>query len=149
MTVKSPVAPIEVDTNPETNHQILVVDDTLINLKVLRRMLERIGYQSITTVESGDSALKELDKSDYDLVITDIQMPNMDGFELSKAINTRANKPIVVGLTAETSESLHEKAAANGMETILFKPITTAQMSQFLSSTLDAKDDSSYTIPDQ
>lgn len=143
------VAPIEVDTNPETNHQILVVDDTLINLKVLRRMLERIGYQSITTVESGDSALKELDKPDYDLVITDIQMPNMDGFELSKAINTRANKPIVVGLTAETSESLHEKAAANGMETILFKPITTAQMSQFLSSTLDAKDDSSYTIPDQ
>mmetsp|Transcript_80 Transcript_80/g.99 ORF Transcript_80/g.99 Transcript_80/m.99 type:complete len:97 (+) Transcript_80:633-923(+) len=95
-------------------------------------MLERIGFEFTTTVKSGYQALIEADKSHHHLVINDIQMPKMDGFELSRVINSKmhmsGSKPVVMGLAAETSETLHEQALESGMLTLLFKPMTAIQM---------------------
>jgi signal transduction histidine kinase len=62
-------------------YRVLVVDDTIINLKVLCRMLTRLGVKKVKTVNSGRSALEALKKGDYNMVLTDIQMPGMSGTE--------------------------------------------------------------------
>ena len=96
-------------------------------------MLKRIGALKVVTVGSGHDALAELSKHQYDLVITDLQMPHMSGNELSKAI-AAANlpkRPVVVGLTADTSMRIAEKCAESGMADVIYKPITVSEMRDY------------------
>jgi len=119
--------------------KILLVDDTLINLKVLARMLKCISSSHrVTTVDSGAKGLNELHKDHFDLVITDIQMPEMDGVEFARRIRTGGfpSKPVVVALTAETSEALYRRCEAVGIAFVLHKPISNAQFREFFDRTL-------------
>jgi len=114
-------------------YHVLVVDDTLINLKVIERMLHRIGITETTCVNSGAHALDALAIADYDLVLTDIQMPEMSGVQLCKLIrsSTTFRIPVVVGLTADTSETMYEKCKQAGMAHVLYKPITKDHLQDF------------------
>lgn len=96
-------------------------------------MLRRINsVERIVTVESGSRALQELKKGSYDLVISDVQMPEMDGFQLTRAIRSDLpNPPVVVGLTADTSQMVEENCLACGMADVIHKPITVAEMSDY------------------
>ncbi len=127
--------------------RILVVDDTLINRKVLDRMLKKIGITQVVTVESGKDALVELFSSgkEYDLVITDLQMPEMSGTELAEAIILKQEEsslsssedcPVIVGLTADTSPGVAEKCVASGMSDVLYKPITLVEIKDFFETKL-------------
>jgi len=119
------------------NPRVLLVDDTLINRKVFDRMLKKIGITESKTVESGVKALEELSESEYDLVITDLQMPGISGIELSTAIQSSVEpRPIVVGLTADTSNGVAQKCAESGMADVLYKPITLAEMAEYFQTTL-------------
>lgn len=131
--------------------RVLVVDDTLINRKVLDRMLKKIGVVEISTAESGRDALDELFSSGnaYDLVITDLQMPGMSGTELTVEIMRRQEaseerdppdelltspfrRPfVVVGLTADMSPGIAEKCAKSGMSDLLYKPITLVEIKEY------------------
>jgi CheY-like chemotaxis protein len=84
-------------------YRVLVVDDTIINLKVLGRILTGLGVDKVETVDSGSSALEALKKDDYNMVLTDIQMPGMSGTELSDAIrrSPHTEKLVVIGITAK------------------------------------------------
>jgi signal transduction histidine kinase len=115
--------------------RIVLVDDTLINLKVLSRMLSRLGVQKMATANNGKEALDLLTtEDDFNLVLTDIQMPEMTGIELSLAIRKLPLKrqPLIVGLTADTSDAGDARCTQSGMATILRKPITTNQLHHFL-----------------
>lgn len=145
--------------------RVLVVDDTAINLKVLERMLRRIGIEYVHCVESGTKALQVLEKEEFDLVLTDIQMPEMSGIELCEAVHQRNDlscMPSVIGLvstvwinkgwsvlirsfnsqphsiyqTAETSDGIHKKSSDAGMLRLLHKPITSSELSSFFSDLL-------------
>jgi CheY-like chemotaxis protein len=119
--------------------RVLLVDDTLINRKVLSRMLKKIGICNLVTVESGKHALEELSKNPFDLVVTDLQMPVMDGTELSAIIRDRykdSATPIVVGLTADTSTNAVERCSKSGMSDVLHKPITSSEMKDYLETTV-------------
>ena len=138
----------EVSSHPEDssrNHdrlRVLLVDDTLINRKVISRILRRVGFTNVTCVDSGSAALKELSSAvgnGYDLVMTDLQMPEMSGTELTEAIfDSRADgfrrrhpPPIVIGITAETGFDVAGRCRASGMSDVLYKPITVEDMRDF------------------
>jgi signal transduction histidine kinase len=134
----------EPETEPATcssisDLRVLVVDDTVINLKVIARMLRDIGVGDVSVAESGRQALSVLERESFSLVITDIQMPEMDGIELSRAIReseTIPVKPVVVGLTAATSDEIEELCASAGMSHLIHKPITKKQLQSFLADRL-------------
>jgi PAS domain S-box-containing protein len=129
-TVVSPVA---------SSCRVLVVDDTLINLKVLDRMLKQVGVKFATCVDSGYKAMQMLEENDYNLVITDIQMPGMSGTELCENIcklNTLLKKPTIVGLTAEVSKAMDDKCSKSGMIKVLHKPLTAHQLKDFFDQTI-------------
>jgi len=129
--------------------RVLLVDDVLINRKVFYRMLKEIGVSNSVTVESGEKALEELAINEYDLVITDLQMPGMSGTELSLAINSNYDNtasasiennnqspPIVIGLTANTGIDVVERCAASGMVDVLYKPLTLSEMKDYFQTTI-------------
>ncbi|OEU09274.1 two-component system sensory kinase [Fragilariopsis cylindrus CCMP1102] len=122
--------------------RILLVDDVLINRKVIGRMVKLIGIVDIVTVDSGENALIELFKNGpYDLVISDLQMPGMSGTELCEAIMADTNgclsrKPVVVGLTADTSVKVAENCSVAGMSAVMYKPISVIEMRDFFGKTV-------------
>lgn len=124
--------------------KILVIDDTPINLKVLKRMLEGVGVKNVILAASGEEACETLKTESFDLVITDLQMPGMSGMELSDSIRRKEIsfwknqiQPVVVGLTAGASNpTLYYECAASGMSHVLHKPMTAVQMRDFLANCL-------------
>jgi signal transduction histidine kinase/FixJ family two-component response regulator len=135
--------------------KLLVVDDTLINLKVLDRMLQRVGVGKVVLVDSGAKAIKALKESEenpYDLVITDIQMPIMSGTEFSATVRDSPGisyRPIIVGLTAETSQDLERRCLESGMVYVLHKPVTTDQLEEFLYNILNMRPAIALTSEEQ
>lgn len=103
---------------------ILVVDDNLVNRQVVLMMLKKLGLRAEEAV-NGKEALQSLEKKPYDLVLMDIQMPEMDGLEATRLIRMREsgkNTPIIA-LTAHNMEKDREDCFKAGMNDFLPKPL--------------------------
>ncbi len=105
---------------------ILLVEDEYINRTLAVTMLEREGWQ-VTAAENGLQALNILQNTSFDLILMDIQMPDMDGYETTKAIRlsekiTGRHIPIIA-MTAHAIEDNREKCLAAGMDGYIAKPI--------------------------
>ena len=110
---------------------ILLAEDNFVNQRLVQRILEKEGYR-VVVVGNGREALEALQKQVFDLVLMDVQMPEMDGLEATGAIReyeslTGAHIPIVA-LTAHALKSDLEKCLAAGMDAFLSKPVSAAAL---------------------
>ncbi|PID56296.1 two-component system response regulator [candidate division KSB3 bacterium] len=108
-----------------TGMNILLVDDTPDNLYVMESVLEEQGY-NIFQAASGPEALFMLTQRDFDLVLLDVQMPEMDGFEVAQLMkgNSKTKDVAIIFITALSKEIRHiQKGYDVGAENYLFKPI--------------------------
>ncbi|MEW6128496.1 MAG: response regulator [Acidobacteriota bacterium] len=106
--------------------RILLAEDNQINQKVVTQMLGKLGYRP-DIVSNGLEAVDAVLRQKYDLVLMDVQMPEMDGLEASKQIIKFvpvANRPKVVAVTANAMRGDKEKCLAAGMDYYISKPIT-------------------------
>lgn len=107
---------------------VLVVDDDPINRKLILRMIEKIGARA-ELAESGSQALLAFQKGKFDLVLMDIQMPGMDGLEVTRRIRAMENlkegseRIYISALTANSAASDREQCLQAGMDGFLCKPI--------------------------
>lgn len=128
--------------------QILLVEDNIVNQKVCSLMLRRINY-TCKIANDGIEALDLLAEQSFDLVLMDIQMPRLNGFETAKRIRKSqeiARQPKIIALTAGTMENEYERALSAGMNGLIAKPIvmeelfkTVRKVEQQLSSTESAE----------
>jgi CheY-like chemotaxis protein len=133
-------APAARQATPARDLSILVVDDNFINRRVAMLVLQNLGYKA-TAVESGLEALEALRNARYDVVFMDVQMPEMDGYEASRAIWQEFQgeaRPHIIAMTAHNLPGDREKCLAAGMHDYIAKPIDI----QHLRSVLD-------TVPDK
>jgi two-component system sensor histidine kinase/response regulator len=103
--------------------RVLIVEDNAANLKVAVRMVERLGYRA-DTAGNGEEAVRVLRTVDYDAVLMDCQMPEMDGYEATRQIRReqRRHTPIVA-MTASAMAGDRERCLAAGMDDYVSKPI--------------------------
>lgn len=119
----------------------LVADDTRLNLVLMSRLLEKHGF-TYDLVNSGDDALDLFEKEHYDIVITDIHMPGMDGSELTRRIrghaDTRKARTPVVGFTGDSSDRDRDYYAALGINGVLGKPFSENEFITLLAQVFSA-----------
>ena len=136
----NPPADAQQSTLPEQMpHRILLVDDSKMNLMVLKALLKNMGDFEIAMASDGQEALKVLEEQGakaFDLVLTDMWMPNLDGAGLIRAI--RANPALaalrVIAVTADVESRV--TCADMGFNGILLKPITTATLGKAISGSM-------------
>jgi CheY-like chemotaxis protein len=108
---------------------ILAVDDNTVGLTVLRHALER-RYQNLDFATSGLQALQAAAARQYDLILMDVQMPEMDGLEAAvriRQIPGYENTPILA-LTANSSDTVRDLCREGGMQAFLSKPVEATQL---------------------
>ncbi|MBW8905966.1 MAG: response regulator [Betaproteobacteria bacterium] len=114
--------------------KLLIVDDHPVNLAMLRRQLKVLGMEA-DTATSGSEALAKWRRERHPLVITDLQMPEMDGYAFARAIRGEqdaSRRPTVVAFTANTQRDALEQCISAGMDDYLTKPAELATLRQKL-----------------
>jgi CheY-like chemotaxis protein/nitrogen-specific signal transduction histidine kinase len=122
--------------DPAHSLRILLAEDNLVNQKVAIHMLKKIGYQA-DVVMNGLEAIETLQKTIYDVVLMDLQMPKMDGIEATRHIISRfppERRPQIVAMTANAMEGDREICLAAGMNDYITKPINIEQLAKALSN---------------
>ncbi|WP_049597065.1 two-component system sensor histidine kinase RcsC [Yersinia nurmii] len=110
---------------------ILVVDDHPINRRLLADQLTSLGYQ-VLTANDGVDALTVLGGNHIDIVLTDVNMPNMDGYRLTQCLREQALNFPVIGVTANALAEEKQRCLDAGMDDCLAKPVTLDTLQQML-----------------
>ena len=114
--------------------RILLAEDNLINQKVALRMLERLGYVA-DVAKNGLEAVQALSRQPYDLILMDIQMPEMDGLQATQHIRQEwlpEQQPRIVAMTANALLGDRETYLANGMDDYVSKPVKVEELTRVL-----------------
>lgn len=117
----------------------LVVDDFSTMRRIVRNLLKELGYMNVDEAEDGIAALNKIKKNDVEFVITDWNMPNMDGLTLLK--NIRSTQDIsqipVLMITAEAKKENIVAAAQAGANGYIVKPFTTGTLDEKISKVFE------------
>jgi two-component system, chemotaxis family, chemotaxis protein CheY len=118
----------------DKNIRILIVDDFSTMRRIVKNLLNDLGFTNTAEADDGNSALSELRRGPFDMVITDWNMPGMAGIELLKAIRADpalAKMPVLM-VTAEAKREQIIEAAQAGVNGYVVKPFTAATLSDKL-----------------
>ncbi len=135
VTLFAPAAPVKTrkrtakpKTDPEMAKRhplrILLAEDNLVNQKLAIRLLEQMGYRA-DLASNGVEAVESVARQSYDVVLMDVQMPEMDGLEASRRINADQSddRPRIIAMTANAMQGDREMCLAAGMDDYIAKPI--------------------------
>jgi CheY-like chemotaxis protein len=112
----------------------LLAEDNAMNRRLALILLERMGYTA-DVATNGVEVLEAVERDTYDVILMDIQMPEMDGLEATRHIHERwsdAARPRIVALTANAMVEDREATAEAGMDDYLAKPIRPAELAEAL-----------------
>jgi len=118
----------------DTNLKILVVDDFSTMRRIIKNLLKELGFKHIEEADDGSTALPKLREGDFDLLITDWNMPGMQGIDLLKAVRADpklARLPVLM-VTAESKREQIVEAAQAGVNGYIVKPFTAATLKEKL-----------------
>jgi signal transduction histidine kinase/CheY-like chemotaxis protein/streptogramin lyase len=111
--------------------RILLAEDNLVNQRLATKLLERRGHH-VVAASTGRQALEILSRESFDVILMDVQMPDMDGLETTQAIRARERSGFtrtpIAALTAHTMTGDRERCLAAGMDAFITKPIDTAEL---------------------
>ncbi|MDD4651892.1 MAG: ATP-binding protein [Methanothrix sp.] len=123
--IDHPASTVEMQEDLDKNLSILLAEDNLINQIVTQKMLSKLGYRS-DVAANGFEVLQALERQHYDVVLMDVQMPEMDGLEAARVIRQRwadEKRPVIVAMTASALKGDREECLAAGMDDYVSKPV--------------------------
>jgi len=113
---------------------ILLGEDNIVNQKVTKRVFERLGYE-IDIAATGREVFNAAKSGKYDLILLDINMPELNGFEVSKLIRQELNNNqlVIIAMTASTLQEIKEEFENSGMNDLIEKPVNYDEMKKVIS----------------
>ncbi len=110
--------------------KILLVEDNLVNQRLAVKLLQKAGHQ-VQTANNGKMACEMVEQHSFDIILMDVQMPEMDGFEATARLRARPHQPRlpIIAMTAHAMVGDRERCLAAGMDDYLSKPLTFEGMS--------------------
>ena len=123
--------------------RILLAEDNVVNQKLALRLLQQMGYRA-DLASNGVEAIESIKRQPYDLVLMDVQMPEMDGLEASRRITAKwrpGERPRIVAMTANAMQGDREECLAAGMDDYVTKPIRVDALVEALDRTAARKHD--------
>ncbi|MFZ4679955.1 MAG: response regulator [Flavobacterium sp.] len=130
---------IEVDLSTSQLYNILVVEDNKINQVVTKKMIE-VSNMSCTIVDDGFAALVALERESFDLVLMDINMPLINGFDTSRKIREKGITIPIIALTAFDKQEVAEQAISAGMNDVLMKPFEPSMLFQVIQNQVNKRE---------
>lgn len=119
-----------------TDLDILVVEDVQINRLVAEKMLKSLGITKVDMAFNGNEGVRKASEKLYDIILMDLQMPDISGFEASKQITSiyenEIEKPLIIALTANAMKNSREECIEAGMIDYILKPIRTETLKEVL-----------------
>ncbi|MGH9661869.1 MAG: response regulator, partial [Bryobacteraceae bacterium] len=106
-------------------------EDNAVNQKLVLRLLERMGYRA-DVAGNGLEVLDAVKRQPYDVVLMDVQMPEMDGLETTRRMRASGSGPRIVGLTANAMRGDRELCLGAGMDDYVSKPIQVSELQSAL-----------------
>jgi CheY-like chemotaxis protein len=122
-------------SHAEIDHtlRILLAEDNVVNQKVTQKMLSKLNYHA-DVAANGIEVLQALEKQQYDVILMDVQMPEIDGLEATRAIRQRWKcGPKIIAMTASALKGDREICLAAGMDDYLRKPVSMEELARKLS----------------
>jgi signal transduction histidine kinase/CheY-like chemotaxis protein len=137
---------------PRHNLRILLVEDNAVNQRLATRLLEKAGHH-VQVAENGVQAVSEFQAQTFDLILMDVQMPEMDGFEATAAIraweSARNLHTPIIAMTAHAMKGDRERCLRAGMDGYLAKPIRREELLAIISEyTLPSRNGFKFSDPD-
>lgn len=132
-------------SGPGDSPNILVVEDNQINQLVTLKVLEKMGYNA-DVASDGREGLEAAREKRYDLILMDLQMPEMDGFESTNRIRTMLNgesgQTVIVAMTADAQPNIRDECLRSGMDDYLSKPVQMKDLKRTLDKWIGKKTES-------
>jgi len=130
--------------------RVLLAEDNVVNQRVAVRLLESVGH-AVTVANHGGEALDALARAPFDLVLMDVQMPEMDGFEATRAIRERESgggrRTKIVAMTAHAMKGDRELCLAAGMDDYVSKPVQKGELARVLAWAVGGTADPEAALP--
>lgn len=123
---------LSVDFAKQYPLSILVAEDNMMNQKIVGKILNKLGYEPKMT-SNGKEVLEEVSNKYYDVILMDVQMPEMDGLEATKMIRVcLSTQPVIIAMTANTMQGDREECLRAGMDDYLCKPVNLEELVNLL-----------------
>jgi signal transduction histidine kinase/DNA-binding response OmpR family regulator len=119
---------------------ILIAEDNLINQKLITKVINKLGYQP-QVVNNGNQVLETMEKESFDIILMDVQMPEMDGLETTRIIRKQAaRQPLIIAMTASAMAEDKAECLDAGMNYFISKPISIQDLVAVLEKSFAAKE---------
>jgi signal transduction histidine kinase/DNA-binding response OmpR family regulator len=124
-----------VSSEPSRSLRILLAEDNAVNQRVAVRLLEKEGHR-VTAVVNGIEAMAAVMSGSFDLVLMDVQMPDMDGLEATRGLRAAGHQVPIVAMTAHAMKGDEDRCLAAGMNGYVSKPVSAARLREAITAVL-------------
>ncbi|MBP7497564.1 MAG: response regulator [Bacteroidales bacterium] len=123
--------------------KILIVEDNLINQKIIELCLKKLDYSTVTAVD-GKDAIDKFCSNNFDIIMMDVQLPIMDGIEATRKIrqiekDNNKVKSVIIAMTANCMRDVIDQCLEAGMDTYIKKPVKPVELEKQLREILKKK----------